>query len=100
MYFLVEGFSFEYFKRLVWVVYFAWVVDLCVSFSFTYSFNKASKKASGCPILIVPSFYLCKYCVWGISFCKSGSFFYHFPDCSGCFYYWFFWRILIADTFD
>src|SRR6266542_1665624 len=100
MYFFVEGSSFIYLKCLIWFVYLTWVVDLCVSFFFTYSSNKASKKTSGCSVLIVPSFYFCKYYVWGTSFCKSGSLFYYFPDYSGCFCYWFLWRVMIADTFN
>src|SRR6266542_881076 len=100
MYFLVECFSFEYFKRLVWVIYFAWVVDLCVSFSFTYSSDKASKETSGCSFLVIPSFYFCKYCVRSTSFCKSGSFCYYFPDHSGRFCNWTSWGVMIADTLD
>src|SRR6266542_3354650 len=99
MYFLVEGSSFKYFKGLIWIVYFAWVVNLYVSFFFTYSSNKASKKAIGCLLLIVSSFDFCKYCVWSTSFCKSGGFFYYFPNYSNSFCYWFFWRVMIADTF-
>src|SRR6266545_1363960 len=100
MYFLVEGSSFEYFKGLIWVVYFAWVVNLCVSFSFTYSPNKTSKKTSGCSLLAFPLFDFCKYYVRGTSFCELSSFLYYFPDYSGCFYYWLFWRVMVADTFD
>src|SRR6266540_3625281 len=100
MYFLIEGSSFKYFKGLIWVVYFASVVNLCVSFFFTYSPNKTSKKTSGCSLLAFPSFNFCKYYMRGTFFCKSGSFFYYFPYYSDGFCYWYFWQVMVADTFD
>ncbi len=59
MYFLVKGFSFKYFKGLVRIVYLAQIVNLCVTFFFTYSSNKTSKETSDCLLFAFPSFNLC-----------------------------------------